>query len=353
MSRAGGWFLHSGIHERNGGVARYYRADQQRSLAVSTEITGYAVSALVYLHAIAKDEPDIYLERATAAARFLARAAWDAKTRTMPFELDPPAFTYFFDCGIVVRGLLAAWRATGTEEFLNVAAAVGQSMASDFAAENDYHPILSLPEKRPLEREAQRWSRSSGCYQLKSAMAWWDLAEATGDQRFRELYDGVLESSLQTYGGFLPGHPEPMKVMDRLHPALYFLEGLLPRAGEPRCAAALRTGIASVAQHLHDIAPEFVRSDVYAQLLRIRLYADWAGAVPLDREAARPEAEKLATFQSSDSDPRIDGGYCFGRRGGACIPHVNPVSTAFALQALALWEASRTGEAQPHRHMLI
>jgi hypothetical protein len=141
--------------------------------------------------------------------------------------------------------------------------------------------------------------------------------------------------------------------MDRLHAFLYFLEGLLPLSTEAHCAAALCAGIRSVGHHLRDISPGFERSDVYAQLLRIRLYADWAGAAPLDRDAAQFEADRLSLFQAVDSDPRMDGGYCFGRTGDAWSPHVSPVSTAFALQALALWEAGQAGEAQTHRHLLI
>ena len=107
--------------------------------------------------------------------------------------------------------------------------------------------------------------------------------------------------------------------MDRLHAFCYFLEGLLPRAGDSRCAAALRDGIGRCAWHLRDIAPEFERSDVYAQLLRVRLYADWLGVVPLDRSAAEFEAAQLAAFQADDSDPRdprMNGGYWFGRKNG-------------------------------------
>ena len=353
ISRAGEWFLRSGIQETSGGVARYYRADLERNQPVSTEITGYAVSALVYLHSVTQDQR--YLERAVAAARFLARIAWDGASQTMPFEIDPPALTYFFDCGIVVRGLLSAWRAAGIDEFLDVAAALGRSMLLDFASadSDDFHPVLSLPDKRPLARDPRRWSRSSGCYQLKAAMAWWDLAEATGDARFREPYERALAHSLKTWSGFLPGHPEQPKVMDRLHAYLYFLEGLLPRVQDGHCATALCSGIRSVAHHLREIAPEFERSDVCAQLLRIRLYADWAGVAPLDREAAQYEADRLSLFQVADCDARIDGGYYFGRTGDAWSPHVSPVSTAFALQARALWEACRAGEAQPHRHLLI
>jgi hypothetical protein len=184
-------------------------------------------------------------------------------------------------------------------------------------------------------------------------MAWWELFEATQEERFIEPYEQVLEASLCTWANFLPGHPDRHKVMDRLHAFGYFLEGLLPRAGDSRCAAALRDGILRDAHQLREIAPEFERSDAYAQLLRARLHADWLGIVPLDFPAASWEAERLAGFQVTDPDPRKDGGYWFGRRGNEWLPYVNPVSAAFASQALEMWEASRRGDAQAHRHLLI
>jgi hypothetical protein len=350
VSRAGEWFLRSGVQTPDGGVARYYRLDLARNHAVSTEITGYTASALVFLHTLTADAR--YLARAVSAASFLTRA-WDASSCSMPFEIAPAEFTYFFDCGIIVRGLLATWRASGVGEFLDCAHAVGDSMARDFAAGGGrFHPILTLPGKRPLEADPLRWSRSPGCYQLKAAMAWWDLWEVTGEVRYRQLYEGILEDSLRTAGDFLPGHPDRLKVVDRLHAFLYFLEGLLPLAapgGDARCAAALCAGIQRVAGYIRDLAPEFERSDVYAQLLRVRFYADCAGAVPLDRAAALWEAEKLAEFAAPGDDPRVSGGFYFGRKGAVWAPYINPVSAAFALQALALTDQS----GQAHRHLLI
>ncbi len=336
-------------------MARYYRADTERNQPVSTEITGYAVSALVYLHALSGDAR--FLDRASQAARFLTGAAWDSASAAMPFELSQAAPTYFFDCGIVVRGLLAAWRATGGGEFRDTAISLGESLARDFvSAEGGIHPILSLPAKSPVERDPTRWSRSPGCYQLKSAMAWFDLAEATGRAEFRARYDRALEDALRQCEEFLPGDPDPLKVMDRLHAFCYFLEGLLPRATDPACARALADGIERTAGLLREIAPRFERSDVYAQLLRVRLHAGYAGAVPIDRAAAEWEAARLAEFQATSGDPRIDGGFYFGRRQGEWLPYVNPVSTAFAQQALALWDGSAggvVGGPRPLRHLLI
>jgi hypothetical protein len=350
LPAAGDWFVRSGIQLPTGGVARYYRTDLQRHHPVSTEITGYAASTFVYLHAITGEER--FLERALSAARFLTRTAWDAAGGAMPFELDPAAFTYFFDCGIIVRGLVAAWRAAGEDEFRDVALELGRRMAADFADGAAFHPVLALPARQPVERDARRWSRSPGCYQLKAAMAWWDLFEVSGDSAFRALYERTLESLLPCSSAFLPGHSEPSKVMDRLHAFVYFLEGLLPRADLPECTAVLADGIRRVGTLLVEIAPQFVRSDVCAQLLRMRLLAEWTGAAPLDRVAAAREAEALAGFQAASDDRRIDGGYYFGRKGSEWLPYINPVSTAFAVQALSWWEGHGEG-VRPDWHLLI
>jgi hypothetical protein len=361
FERAGRWFLASGIQVAAGGVARYYRADKQQNRVVSTEITGYAIGALVYLHGLTGDQR--YLDRALAAARFLVRDAWRADLGAMPFETDPPALSYFFDCGIVVRGLLAAWRALNTDEFLDCAVAVGRSMARDFRAADGWHPVLTLPAKMPLERDATSWSRMPGCYQLKSAMAWADLYRVTGDTAFRLPYVQALESAMGGCAGFLADSAGRLKTMDHLHAYLYFLEGLMPvlkgsresiaarKRDEVRCALVLAGGIRQVSRLLHEIAPEFARADVYAQLLRIRMLAGAAGAAPLDREAAAAEARALVEFQAASADPRIDGGFWFGRKDGAWLPHVNPVSTAFAIEALDLWERP-AGATEPGRPLI-
>ena len=268
----------------------------------------------------------------------------------MPFEIEPARFTYFFDCGIVARGLIAVWRATGDGRFLACARTIGDAMARDFrAADGGFHPILELPGKRALEHDRLRWSRAPGCYQLKAGMAWWDLWEATGDACYRELYEVLRAESLRTAGDFLPGHADPRKVVDRLHAYLYFLEGLLPMP-----AAPLAEGIELVARLARELAPEFERSDVYAQLLRVRLYAeraavaplDRAAVAPLDRAAARWEAERLLEFAAVSDDRRVDGGFYFGRSAGRWEPYLNPVSTAFALQALETWSGGSPAERQ-------
>ena len=79
------------------------------------------------------------------------------------------------------------------------------------------------------------------------------------------------------------------------------------------------------------------------QLLRIRLVAYHLGALPLDETAAREEAQRTAGFQIMAGDPHQHGGFWFGQKAGAMLPFVNPVSAAFALQALTLWQDHPAG----------
>lgn len=346
--RALGWFLESGIQDPRGGVSRYFRVDSRQMRAVSTEITGYAAATLVLLHQLTGDSRA--LEAAVRAGRFLTRVAWDPALALIPFEVDPatqpPA--YFFDAGVIARGLFALWRSTGDPEFGNIAVACARSMARDFRGPCGYHPVLTLPGKQPVPGNG-RWSRESGCYQLKAAMAWLE----TGDAEFIGLYETALAGFLQEHAAFLDAEPDPERVMDRLHAYCYFLEGLLPRAARPDCAAVLRDGIPRVRHLLDEIAPRFERSDVCAQLLRIRIYASALGAAPLDAAAAEDEAARILAFQYREPDPSLDGAFCFGRRGSERAPFANPVSTAFCVQALEMWRQYRNGEFRADPRELI
>jgi hypothetical protein len=352
LTRAGAWFLHSGIQEPEGGVARYYLADRQLNRPVSTEITGYAISALLYL--AARTRQSEYRERAERAGQFLLRRAWDPASAIFPFECSPERpLAYFFDCGIIARALLQLWRASGREEYRQYAVACGQAMVADFPrAENGVEPILELPGKRPLPR-GDTWSRQPGCYQLKSALAWYELQAAAGEAGFLGAYEDMLRRTLLTHGDFLPGSPDPHRVMDRLHAYCYFLEGLLPVAERADAAAGPRAGIGTVSRLLREIRPEFARSDVYAQLLRLRILAEAAGVAAVERDAAGEEAACLRRFSIDDPHPRLRGGFYFGARNGSFVPHVNPVSASFAVQGLALWEDYLAGRRDASWQALI
>jgi hypothetical protein len=316
------WFVRSGIQDPDGGVARYYRFAESRNAEVSNEITGYAASALVYL-----GDP----EGARRAATYLRDRAWNAESHTFTFEPGSP-LAYFFDLGIIVRGLLAVWRATGDNSFRECAREAALSLAFDFLGDGAFHPVIELPEKQPLPYQP-RWSRSPGCYHLKSALAWREI----GDENAARLFESALAQSFTTHEGFLTAEPDREKLMDRLHAYCYFLEGLLAAADREPVRCVLAAGIERVGTLLREISPQFERSDVCAQLLRVRLIAHHATGLSFDETAAREEMQRTASYQDFSPDPRLRGGFWFGKKSGEMLPFMNPVSTAFGAQALALW----------------
>jgi hypothetical protein len=345
LARAGRWFLESGIQESSGGFSRYYRSEIQKNLPVSTEISAYAAKALLFLHRRTGERA--YLDAARNTVSFLVNQAYDRSLHLFPYEHPCPTaesrwLAYFFDSGIIVRGLVAFWHETHDDRILDVATAAAHGMSA-FWTGRDYHAILTLPDKRPLMRTAQ-WSTAPGCYQAKSALAWWELAAVTGDETLKRNYLDTIESGMHTCRGFLAGSNQRLKIVDRLHAYSYFLEALSPLLDRADCVKTYRFALEEASHWMRELAPEFCRSDVYAQILRARIRA--SHVISVDRAAAAAEASALESFQAESADPRLDGGFVFGRCGATHSPHVNPVSTAFAIQALDMWRAFQAGDAE-------
>lgn len=326
MDQAGAWLLESGIQQPNGGVSRYRLTDRFENLPVSTEITGYVVSGYCYLFEQSGNER--YLDAARRAAEFLLHEAWDPMASSMPFELGASArYSYFFDCGIIARALLYFYRVDRSERFLAAARDIGIAMSRDFKSlSGAFHTIILLPCKDPAPYEAW-WSRMPGAFQLKAALAWHELGVETGEPQFAEMYEQMLDFALRQYRVTLDVESDELKKMDRLHAWAYFLEGLQPVASRPNVVGVLRDALVEGEKLREKLAPMFLRSDVCAQLLRVKLLS---GGV-----AAPGEVERIESFQYATDDASLKGGYAFGRRDGVMTAHVNPVSTVFCLQALS------------------
>lgn len=336
-------------------MARYYRADSRRNARVSLEITGYAISSFLYLQRLTGDHA--YFDAARRAADFLIDRGWDSGAQLFPFEYprpgeEPCRHAYFFDTGIITRGLAAIARATGEARYLQAATLAGRSMIERFVTADRIYPIIDIASGRPAPEES-RWAAQSGCYQLKAGLAWLELHEASGESAFLDAWEDCLDAALQTHEPFLPGEADQRKVMDRLHAYCYFLEGLTPVLGRKPCARAMAEGLDRVRHYLSQIAPEFERSDVWAQLLRLRILASQGGAVPLSQVHGEQEAGTAAAFQLTDTERAIDGGVYFGRLRGVFTPFVNPVSTGFTLQALAMWARRGQPGTQTGWHDLV
>lgn len=346
--RAGlAWLAHSGIQAESGGLSRYYRADLQQYKNISTEITGYGIQAYLQLPLPGQTG---FLSNALRAGQFLCYDAGDAHAGLFVFEAGPQGtqpsrLVYFFDCGIVIRGLISLWHTTADPMYLERAESCGAMMMSRMSrVDGSFFSVLDLGTGVP-SCDPSTWSLDAGVYQLKTGIAFMELAELTSSGLFSTTAEHLLNWALRQHEAFLPGDSDPARVADRLHAYCYFLEGLVPFV-EHRfdCALVLQSGITRVELLLDQTRPALERCDVIAQLLRLRLLGDYMGMVELDLSAAGREAEGLLGFQLHTDDRRTNGAFAFGRRGGQLTRHANPVSTIFALQALRMWNDHQNGE---------
>ncbi len=341
------WLAHSGIQAASGGLSRYYRGDTEEYKNISTEITAYGVQG--YLQLPMPGEPGL-LSHALRAGQFLCYDAGDPEAGVFPFEVPrtgfPPShLVYFFDCGIIIRGLIALWNATTDPMYLERAERCGATMLQRMSrVDGTFFAVLDLASGVP-SANPEVWSLDADVYQLKVGLAFLELAELTSSGLFSRTAEGLLQWSLRRHEMFLPGCDAKDQVSDRIHAYCYFLEGLLPFVEKQfECALALQTSIARVESLIAETAAVLERCDCVAQLLRLRLIADYMGFVEIDLAAASREVERIAGFQLHTEDPRTNGTFSFGRRHGELVCHANPVSTIFALQALRMWQEYQNGE---------
>ena len=333
------WLKNSGIQTESGGVSRFYDADQRRYRPVSTEFTAYFIRTLL----ASVEEGEKPPAQALTAAQFLMEQAFDVSTDLFPYEMpngegsSRPA-ARFLGCGIVIRALLDLWRATGEVPYREYAESCGLAMHSRMATvDGGFFPLYDLVGQQP-EFGSGSWTVESGVHQLKAGLAFLELADATGLLDFASDADRLRKWCFTRHEGFLPGDGDVEETMSRLHGYCCFLEGLLPMASlDAESARVLQFGILHVENLIDEIGEHFLRCDVVAQLLRLRLYADNMGVMELDQQRAEEEAVALAQFQIQSLDPKADGGFASARRANALVPHVHPASTAFALQALQIW----------------
>src|SRR3989344_2292070 len=125
VKKAGRWLLFSGIQNQSrrtqlrGGVAAWYELDRKQYPFLYSEITGYALSALIFLHRVTGKAA--YLQRAHLAAQWLLKNALQkdggVKTRfylvkhyVSPNYCFHYGRTHAFDAGMVGYGLLQLFK---------------------------------------------------------------------------------------------------------------------------------------------------------------------------------------------------------------------------------------------------
>ena len=350
------WLSRSGIQNESGGVARFYSADVQEYRDISTQSTAFLISTFLRL---GDHSRDFAPQEALRAGGFLLDRAFHRSKELFAHEVydegrSPSARAYFFDCSIIIRSLVDLWRATEEAAYLECAERCGFALQNLMSRmDGSFFPVYDFSRDQAID-DGETWSTQPEVYQLKASLALQGLTDATGLPEFVAMSETLRRWCLKRHESFVPDFGDSEERMSRLHAYCYFLEGLLQEAGQDTdCSRTLQWGILCVENLVEEIGPAFQRSDVLAQLLRLRFYADTFGVMEIDHAAAESAVAALTEFQQQSSDPRVDGGFAFARRDGEIVRHINPVSTVLAVQALTMWESAEQGAFQDLWNVLI
>jgi len=361
IGRATRWLLSSGIQDlrpespMHGGVHAWFDTERGAHAFYYTEITGYALTSLLFLDHIGQEPAAA--DHARRAARWLITQARDDSSGALRcrFDVDgvPTGRACSFDNGACLNGLLNLYRLTGDQELLEASRRIGAWLIDTMqAADGSLHSKFDLGTGVAHD-PGGRWSLVSGSYLGKVAIGLANLADVTGDTRVADATRALCEWNLaqQRPDGRFP--TSPVDGGTYLHPHCYSAEGLMVAGtvlGERRWieGAARAVGWIASAQLPTGGFPGYYErgafvpvesTEMTAQTLRLWLLLPPDLRPPLDLEAA---VNRIMEGQLLDGPTEALGAFTAGPawfHGEAhdhSGKHANAWITMMALQTLSL-----------------
>lgn len=350
IERAKSWLLDSDIQNKDGFLAGSFNAwyDEKRkqySYAYS-EITGYAITMLLYLGRMETKLGAKAVARAGRAADWLIGKAY---AEGMGFQCryyhDEKRFLPHicsFDNGMCLNGLVNLYRVTGDRKYLEISKRIaGWLIGIMQKPDGSFYPKYDCVKKEYLE-SPNAWSGQSSSYHAKISIGLLNLAEAALDVTYKIAAQKICDWVVARQ--FKDGRFTTNACYDDtyLHPHCYTVEGLLTAglnldSEDYMCAAAdgaawltlARLGNGGLSNIYHN--PEFSTDehvDSLAQAIRLWIFSG---------ECCDKQIDRLLEFQCESNDPKADGGFYYGIEDGIMKKHINAHATMFALQAMSMW----------------
>src|SRR3989339_8167 len=344
------WMTSSGIQSPDGGVYAWYDVETGKHSYLYSEITGYAVTAFLYLHKLYNRIE--YVERAEKAAEWVIKNALSdcggVKTRYFTDKDSVDEHTSFsggnifsFDTAMVLYGFANLYKTTNKTIYLEYA----KKMA-DFLVETMQKPdgsfIAIYNEKTgSVSNSTKKWSTQSGSFHAKNALGLVATYEITKDERYKDAAVKVCEFALtrqEESGRFIT---DTASLCTHMHPHCYTIEGLsfvgstfgiekFTKAAERAAYWALsrtdENGINETYFPATDTFSDFQRSDVLAQVLRM-------GLLFVKDQSIDHLAKVLLKYRTDQDHNGEKDGFFYS----STHEHVNFWCTMFALQALSIY----------------
>lgn len=369
VDRAVSWLLGSGIQHLKGqekfrgGVAAWYELDERRYPFLYSEITGYALTAFLFLHRL-KPRKEL-IRGASLAARWLLRHAFNkdggvktrlylAKDYVSPNYSFDQGRVYAFDAAMVGYGLLQFFKVSGEEAYRKAFERSLEFLVCRMRKKDGtFYPYFD-PRSGRCGEDFEKWSDQGGSFHAKLALFLIDAYRLTKEEAYRRYALQLLDAARKTQmrdGRFITGKKDGST---HLHPHAYTLEGLLyggVHLGRKEYVDAALRGLewtfggvsadGSVSSlYGGGTFSHHERSDIVAQVLRIAsiLYA----LRPRELQSRLLILERiknhLLLFQYH-GDTNQTGGFLYGSAtDGLLRAHLNSWATMFAVQGLWMHE---------------
>ncbi|MDA1208525.1 MAG: terpene cyclase/mutase family protein [bacterium] len=345
------WMAHSEIQSPDGGVYAWYDAEKNEHSYLYSEITGYAITTFLYLYKLYGDEQ--YLRQAEKAADWLMQKAMSecggVKTRYFIDDKAVDEHTSFsggnvfsFDTAMVLDGFTNLYKATHNERYLTEARKMADFLVNTMQKPDGSFMAIYNEKTGEVPNSTKKWSTQSGSFHAKNAIGLTNMYELTGDEQYKDSAIRACDYALTKQDGSGRFVTDDASLCTHLHPHCYAIEGLsyagsvfgkqefieaARKATEWALAHVDQNGINEVYYPATGQFSNFQRSDVIAQVLRM-------GLLYSNDEKLKQLKDILLRYQSNADNGSEKGGIAYSKT----HEHVNFWATAFALQALALYQ---------------
>lgn len=223
-----------GAPSAQGGVNQGYNWQERSYPFIYSEITGYAVSALV--NAYRWTGNDGYLSLARQSADFLLRiqglAQGEHARGAIPHGLSLPDLElkdqyYSFDAAMCLQGLLDLHAVSPAPELLRSAQAIADWLLSRMQLNSGAFLSCYDADTDEWQHASDQVFGDSGCLHAKHAIGLLRLASVSGDDRYRIAAEHVCDwvEGLQDDDGAFRPTENAYEIVS--HPHCYATEGLL------------------------------------------------------------------------------------------------------------------------------
>ncbi len=345
------WILNSSIQSDKGGFFAWYDLQDKRYSYLYSEITGYGITALLFLYKILGEKAII--DKAEQAADWIINSSLHpcGGIKTRLYEDDKKADKWYsftgekifsFDTGMVLYGIVNLYNLTKEKKYLQISENLADFLIDKMQNQDgSLSPIYDAKTGEIIESE-NKWSNQRSGFHAKVSMGLIDLYIIKQDKKYYDAAVKLCEYAIatqETSGRFIT---DKINKTTHLHPHCYTAEGLwytgtslkissfvesAKKATEWAFKYMSSSGINELYNPLTKTFNASQRSDIIAQVLRL-------GLIFSINQKIDELKSVLLEYQYSGEYLGQKGGFLYNKDS----QNINSWCTMFAMQALASYQ---------------